>query len=301
MVFRVLIVALLLIAPAKAAAEGAKAAARRHAVAGIEAFHAGHPDRALRELRSAEKLFPAVTHRVYIARSLAELGRLVEAATAYDALLAESRPARLSPAVKEAYATAAVEREALEARLPRVKIVLQGDGDFDVRVDGRLVPRDAFDDPIAVDPGEHRAVIARPGGPPREVTFEAEEGQTVALTLVPPDDATADGLDPLVPAFIAYGVGGAALVTGVVTGALSLARVADIDEQCEGKSCPSFLEDDAAVASDLGNASTIAFAVAGAALTTAVVLTIVRPGEASEDVAVAPALGPGFIGLRGHF
>jgi len=290
-----------LLLPAQATAKGAKSEARRHAIAGIEAFHDGRADVALRQLQRAEALFPAVTHRVYIARSLTDLDRLVEAAAAYDALLAESRPPRPSPAAAEAYAAAAGEREALAARLPRVKIVVDGEGSFEVRIDGRLLSGEALQEPVAIDPGEHRAVIANPGGPPREVTFEAKEGQTVALTLVPSDARAGDDLRPLIPALIAYGVGGSALVTGVVTGALSLQRVADIDEQCSGKSCPSFLEDDAAVASDLGNASTVAFVIAGAALTTAVVLTLLQPGESAESVALAPTLGPGFIGLQGHF
>lgn len=279
--------------------DDARDRARELATSGIELYHQERPDLAYERLTEAETLFPAVTHRVYLARCLVAMGRLVEAKASYEAIAAEPRPSDLSGPASEAYATAASELSALEPRIPRVRVIVSGEGT--VRIDGRPLDRAALAAPIPVDPGAHRVAA---GDPPVERVFTIAEGELreIALSLpaITPDrEPTPSREGSLVPAAIAFGVGGAALVLGAVTGGISLAKVADIETRCVDRRCPPEDEEEAMLARRLGTTSTVAFAVGGAAVATGVVLAILKPG--GDRSALTPIVGPGFAGLRGRF
>ena len=109
----------------------------------------------------------------------------------------------------------------------------------------------------------------------------------------------------IVPAVIAFSVGGIGAVVGSVTGILSLNRVADLDAKCPSKQgCTDADGDLAADARELGSISTVSFIVAGAGVATGVVLLLVRPGRATAPTvppAVSLDFGPGTLRLKGSF
>jgi hypothetical protein len=286
----------LVAAAALAADDDPRETARELATSGIELYHQDRPEEAFARLERAEALFPAVTHRVYLARALVGMRRLVEAKARYEAIVAEPRPSE-PPALLEAYAAAAAELEALEERLPRVRFLIAGEASA-IHLDGRRLEPSELEGTIFVDPGEHRVLVE--GATEIEERFTVVEGETREIAIAPPAITPAEPPGgSLVPAFVAFGLGGAALVVGAVTGGISLAKVADIEERCVGRHCRPEDEDEALLASRLGTTSTITFAIGGAAVAAGIVLVILQPG--ADRAAITPLVGPGFAGLQGRF
>ncbi|XXX74547.1 tetratricopeptide repeat protein [Sorangium sp. So ce134] len=117
----------------------------------------------------------------------------------------------------------------------------------------------------------------------------------------------------LLPAGLAFGLGAVGIGVGAVTGLVSLSKVSDIKERCEGQRCPAELKGDADTATTLGHVSTVSFIVGAASAAAGVVLLVVRPGgDAAPDAAGAAAraqrgvawsagVGLGRIEIQGTF
>ncbi len=112
-----------------------------------------------------------------------------------------------------------------------------------------------------------------------------------------------------VPAWIAFGVGGAGLVVGTVTGVLALSTHGKLAEQCPNDICTPAPEDEHQVKSDIsryhtyGTISGVGFVVALAgAITGTVLLVTGTPSEPSPPkAALWPVIGPSKVGIAGRF
>lgn len=274
--------------------------ARQLATRGIELFHAGRAAEAYEQIERAERLYPALTHRVYLARALAEMGRWVDAKARYDAIQAEGRSPSSTAAEREAYAVAASEADALEAKIPTIRLSIRGDF-TDVTIDGEAIDPAQLGAPILVDPGPHRVEV-RAGEATAMETFSAVENERRELGIHAP--ATEMGEVTYLPAAMAYGVGGISLVVGAVTGGVSLSKVSSFSERCVDLSCPPEDEPEADAARALGTASTVSFVVGGVAVAAGVAFTIWAPGvegDEAQAIVLTPALGPGWVGIGGSF
>ena len=177
--------------PAVAAAQSAadKATARELAVAGIEEFRAGKYETALDKLQRAEALYDAHVHLLYIARCSVQLGRLVDGAEAYRALLRKPLPPDASPAVRAAKTDADKELSALEPRIPTIRIDVQPPNLEGLELTINDVPVSAA--AVGVDrpanPGQTVVRAAAPGYENAEATINLAEGakEHVSLTLEP--------------------------------------------------------------------------------------------------------------------
>jgi hypothetical protein len=164
-----------------------------------------------------------------------------------------------------------------------------------------------------IDPGQHQAKAWSPGYRVTEVNFSAAEGddRTIQLELVPesapgaasetppaafvtpppkpeappPTRPTRSGSrSPLKPlGAVAIGVGGLALVVGVVAGILAVGAHSDLDDACKNGKCLPKQQEDAdsfhgsATVADIG-------LISGAVLVaTGVVLFIVAPSSPRAD------------------
>ena len=97
---------------------------------------------------------------------------------------------------------------------------------------------------------------------------------------------------------IAFGAGGAALVLGAVTGALTVTRMDEVRKTCgEGLMCPDDYRDEVDGARTLGHVSTAGFIAAGVGAAVGVVLLVLPRKKA--PAAVGLSLGPGFAGVKG--
>jgi hypothetical protein len=181
--------------------------------------------------------------------------------------------------------------------------------------------------PVPIDPGEHVLEAAQPGKLPwkTKITVDAKPGVTTVQVPAladapvtgplaqPPGTSTvpppAGGSGWAIPGAAVMGVGGAALVVGVVTGVMSLSKMSDLKSKCPGFAtmpCPGSLQDEGNNAGLLGNVSTAAIVVGGAAVVAGGVLLLVKrpaatPASASAGATWGVALGVGRIGVEGRF
>jgi hypothetical protein len=298
---------------------------------GFDAFDEGQWQLALDRFERAQALVQSPVHRLFIARCLANLGRLLESRETYVAITRERLAADAPPAVSEALQAASSELVALDARIPFVVVALEGDlggGEPEVSMDGRPLPPALLEVHYPIDPGSH-TWQARVG--PRQSTLESRvvrEGTRETITLVFAPVRRDDPRLPLAPvqhvpaarASVAPPSGGlpwgviAGLGVGAVgagVGALFALQKGSLDEQiertCRAEGCPGTRanlerEDDANRA---GLFATVAFIGAGAGVATAITLLLLDLDDANPERApvagITPWLGPGAAGARGRF
>jgi len=140
----------------------------------------------------------------------------------------------------------------IEARLPllTVRFGAGAPPSAEVRVDGALLAPDDLGTPLPMDPGEHLVTLDIPGQPRQELPVDLAErdrkevllgaGIAGSLTSAPGSPARAadrGGLPRQTLGLLIGGVGVAALTTAGVTGAIVVARDAEIDRLCASKSC----------------------------------------------------------------
>ena len=116
----------------------------------------------------------------------------------------------------------------------------------------------------------------------------------------------------MLPAAIAYSLGGAALVAGGVTGFLAFQKTDEVKDLCGGAQCPEKYAGEVDAALSLGTASTVLFAMGGLGAATGLILTFTvgvdgGEGESKENeekaaqVRVRPFVGPATAGVIGTF
>ncbi|MRG97103.1 hypothetical protein [Polyangium spumosum] len=154
--------------------------ARGYVVSGDEAFEKGDMARALDRYERAERLIPAPTVRLRIARTLVEQGKLVEARVKYKEAsatdIAEDAPDVFFKAVVEAQK----ELAALEPKIPSVQIEAPV-GASGATIDGAPVAESALRAPIPLNPGAHTIELPCCG----KQTASLREGERLRLTFAP--------------------------------------------------------------------------------------------------------------------
>jgi hypothetical protein len=167
-----------------------RAAARSTAEAGADAFDAGQYERALELFGRAEQLVHAPTHLLFMARSLAKLGRLVEAHEVYLKIVKEQLPPNAPSAFKTAHKEADAEIGGIEARIAYVTVTVRGgDGtQATLRIDHTDVPAAEQGIPIPMDPGTHvfSASSGERQSPEKSVNLAEGAKQSLELTLPVP-------------------------------------------------------------------------------------------------------------------
>ena len=169
----------------------------------------------------------------------------------------------------------------------------------DVRLSIDGVPRGQRLDgkPIELDPGEHRLRLESADGKPVDQTIVIAEGERARLVRVelpigeaPRSAVSRDEGPGLLLAGVGFGVAGAALIAGIVTGVLALGD----GQTCEDgnpECTQEYIDDHQPIA----HASTACFVVAGAGAVVGVVgLTLYLTGSPSESGRIG-------FGLRGAF
>lgn len=270
---------------------------------------------ALERVEQAEAAFHAPTHLVMMGEALEGLGRLADAMAVYEKLAAEPLPQAAPQAFRRAQQEATAKLGDLIARVPSVRVVVQGAPAAGARatLDGKSLDL-ASGLAVRVDPGPHAVRVEAAGFAPvtRKVTLPERGGVVeVAIALEPPPPAApppapTPAAEPAAPSFwrtrtpawIALGVGGAGLAVGAVTGGLSLGKVSSLKERCPGGACAPSDQGDLDAAGALGTTSTVAFVVGGVAVAAGVVLLVVNRPPKQEPAAAGLHLGPTGLGAR---
>ncbi|MGC4089815.1 MAG: hypothetical protein QM756_18405 [Polyangiaceae bacterium] len=235
--------------------------ARELALQGADAFEKQDFQTALDRFQRAATLFRAPSITVMLARSLARMGRFLEALDRYEETQRLPLPPDAPEAFQHAVDDARSEARALRARIPRLE-VRAGESksrpsQLVVTLDGRMVPAALLDVERPIDPGAHVLTATAPGMAPFQQEFSLTEGERRAISLPLPAALTQDG--PAAPSkpsepssspnnarlwgFGLGGVGVVGLATGAITGAIALNHKSDLDQVCH-PGCPASSADD---------------------------------------------------------
>ncbi|HYO98367.1 MAG TPA: hypothetical protein VER33_27870 [Polyangiaceae bacterium] len=270
-------------------------AARALADEAANAYATGDYARAVELLRRAYVSVPAPTIALLEGRSLARLGRLLEAQEAYNRAIATPVDAATPPAFTRAIAEASKELSALLPRIPQLRVVLTGSqaAALSITLDERALPAASLGEWFALDPGKHRVVTEQPGQQPRAEELVLREGERRELLLAPAIQARSR-VPVLGIAVMSFG--GAAVLTGVATGLVAVSAHGDAEKRCPGNNCVpgSAGADDLDRFHAFETVSTVSYVVgaAGLGLGTYLVLTSRPSADApSSGLAISPTLG----------
>jgi hypothetical protein len=151
---------------------------------------------------------------------------------------------------------------------------------------------------VAVPPPPKPVPVAPPPPPP--------VAPVVVTSPAPPPPEPQARRHPRASAgIVALGVGGAGLVLGGVTGALFLARRSDLQAGgCQNGLCPASEQGTLNDYRLYGTLSTVGFGVGAVGVVSGAVLLLTAPKgkvTVTGSATIAPAIGPGYLGVRGGF
>lgn len=193
---------------------------------------------------------------LWSARSLRELGRLVEAAERYREITragaGPDAPAAHLAAIRDAEA----ELEELKPKIPNLIIKLRDANieDVSITLDGVEVDSALIGVKQTVDPGKHEIVGTREGEVVEQsITLRERQTEELVLGFRPgyqkkastqdPESGSQTGMRPVQAAgIVLMGVGGASLIGGVITTIVALGQQSDLRDNCneEGECPPEF-------------------------------------------------------------
>jgi len=178
-----------------------RAAARDLFKEGDELQRAGKFAEALDKFERAQQIFSAPTNMLRIAECEAALGRLVESAESYRAVVRTPLPAGSPPVFQAAVDQAKGELAQVEPRVPKVVVQVQPSGlsNEQMQIDGQNVPAALIGEPIPLDPGKHKVIVFAPGfaSTEQQVTLREHESKSVQIALEPiPGITYAPGTPP---------------------------------------------------------------------------------------------------------
>jgi len=308
------------------------AAARTLGIQGVQLADAGKCPEAIEKLTRAEALHHAPTILGRIGECQVNVGEVVAGTENLNTVVREVLPANAPKVFRDAQERA---QKVLTAAMPKIAHlvirVTPGNVKASVAVAGKPVPAALLGAERPTDPGTHQVTATAEGYKPASSSVTLAEGGHQEVTLLLEKDpnavsalpaSTAGGAtaatpidnasppEPAVkkskaPAFVAFGIGGAGLIVGGITGALAFGKASD----CPNKVCES--QSDLDSAKTLATVSTIGFGVgiAGVAVGTILLLTgnssTEKPAQAKKlpapKLAVQPWFGVSSVGVTGSF
>jgi hypothetical protein len=289
---------------------------------------------ALKSFQAADSIMHVPTTGYELAKTQEAAGLLVEARdTALRVARMPVQPDEAAP-FAEARTNAQQLGDDLAERIPTLKITVTGAADGEdplVSVDGgRPASLSVLGLGVRVDPGHHTVSAKTPhGAAKQEVDVAEKESKDVPLALVasaggapddgsqtpanpppgngdtPPDTTTSEKSHALT--YVGFGVAGAGVLVGTITGILTLSKKSSAKSGCTNDLCPPSTYDDIDSAHSFATVSTISFIVAGVGATVGVLSMLLgndstpaatpTPAEAR----VTPWIGLGSAGVRGTF
>lgn len=292
-----------------------RATARQLALEGVAAHGRADWPAVIDRFERAEQLFHAPVHLRYLAIAYERSAQpnMVRAAETWQRLSQEQLAADAPQVFRDAVAEARRELERLDGRLGHLAVelspTLQG---ATVTLDGQPVPADALSSVRYVDAGPHTVRAQLAGRPDVERQINVPPGGTERVRLDPPAPAVEAPVvvaprtttvlrpNPLrTVGFVTAGVGGAALVGGLITGLMASSEYDQLALDCPMMRCTTQAQLDRRSSVDTLSATSTALFISGGVLAAAgVVLILVgKPREETVQVSV----GPRHVGLSFAF
>jgi len=295
------------------------AAARTLAVDGVKLALAERCDEALDKLDRAEKL----KHSPIVLRHLGEcqikLGQWVEGSESLRKLLREPQPEDASPALEQAYESAAATLREVKPRIPTMKIVVNApeDAALAVHVDGKSVAGSVVGVALPADPGDHLVEVSAPGFLKAAATLKLAPSASQTVTLDLKRDPSAPRAAESTPSsqraasssakpeatsraaqsqaaetssssngkllgYLSYGVAAAGLGVGIVFGQSAMKDERELRDACPNHVCSPEEKDSLEFAKTKGTIATIGFATAGAGLALGTVFLLTAPSSSAS-------------------
>jgi hypothetical protein len=208
--------------------------------------------------------------------------------------------------------------KALEARVPKLTIALSGaTAETEIERDGVVLGAASLNVPMPVNPGPHKLVVRAKGreDTTESITLAEGESKRVELKLGAAKKETAAPLaqpsspssgaetsggktSPLV--YVGFGLAGAGVIAGTITGLMTLGAASDAKNRCPGGACENNTQvEDANSGKTMGTISTIAFIAGGVGAAIGVYGLVW--GKPSQSTSLAVSIGPTGGLLRGSF
>ena len=307
--------------PAKATAVEREQAQQRF-LKGKALYEKNDMQGALDEFRASLDIVASPNTRLYVARSLRELGRLVEAyaefgRTAADAKEHEREDGRYGKAAQ----AATDERAAIAPQIGFLLLTIRNPSDAtNVTIAGTPLVRAGWADPVPVKPGDVDVEVDSPGVAPIHKHLSVSAGSRVPIdvdahavgspTPVAPTPVPLETPAPhrrgqawMLPAAIAgAGVGVVGLVIFTVAGVASNGTYSDLQKQCGAGPCPASFADEVSrgkTEQAIANTGLVVGLVGLAAGATFFTLWLFPPKPLAASASIV--VGPGSLGVAGTF
>jgi hypothetical protein len=284
--------------PATAQDASTKAMAEALFDQGLDLFDKGKIEDACGRFEESQRLDPKLHTLVNEATCHARLGRTASAWQEFTEAAARADKEGQSDLAKDARSHASE----LGAKLSMLRLSKSGDTPgLTVTIDGKP---GAFGAPLPLDPGTHKLEAKAAGYVTWNKDVEVPQGpadvpqEVPALTkdqsAPPPNPGDGDKPPPhkhekkpwsMPPVAIAsFAIGGVTLVTGIATGAASIAMTNTLSDKCK-PSCPEPERSNLSTANALANVSNVTFAVTGVAAIVGIVVvaTSLSSSSATDD------------------
>jgi hypothetical protein len=289
---------------------GDRETARSLMTEGRELREKGHLQDALKRFKAADDIMRVPTTGLELARTQASMGLLLEARDT----IANIRKLPSSPSDPEPFKDARAKAEeldnSLETKIPALTIVVVGAAEGEtptIVVDGSQLAAAVTGLPRRVNAGRHTIVVKTPTTQ-GEQTVDVKEGEqkevqvTVRAGAKNPDTTPPEGENPppqgehpsepsgptshspTVLTWVGIGAGGAGLITGSVTGLLSMSKTSSLKTECPKNVCTSpQSRSDYNSAGSLATISDIGFVVAGVGAALAVTTLLIGHDASSSS------------------
>ncbi|WP_394850158.1 hypothetical protein LZC95_22210 [Pendulispora brunnea] len=269
-----------------------------------QALARGDVNTACERFAESERLDPAPGTLINLADCEERRGHIATAWQEFRDAVPMFRPGddRIAYAEKRA--------RSLEARVPHVVLTLA------TRVDGVTIHRDDVELGMAtlgvslpIDPGRHRFVVRAPGRDERSIEVEIAQGQSLTVTLEParataaptppaakplptsPPPAKQGGSSQATWGYVAAGLGGAALITGIVATLGIASAASSYKDHCRDGICDGDGMDAASRGKTWSLVAPIAFGVAAVGLGGGAYLLLTRPSPGTATSAGVSVVG----------
>jgi hypothetical protein len=278
---------------------------------GLELRGKGDDGGALTKFKGAYELVKSPITTLEFGRSLMRVGRLVEARAKLTEAADLPQKSTESPQAKEARAEAKKLAAEVATRIPTIKIATEGvpaDADAVLSIDGQQVSAAAAATAQSVDPGKHRVAAKLSNGVERHEDVDLREGEAKQVVLsFGAKTAVAEGPSsgPSTVTLVAFGVAGAGLLVGTVTGLIAKGKASDLSNSpaCRDSKCGPSEHDAVDSYNRTAAISTVSFVIGGIAAGVGVVTLLTgRSNEAEPRPArITPWVGWGTAGIGGAF
>jgi hypothetical protein len=316
---------------ARAQSDADRATARSLGQEGQQAFENKDYATAEDRFRRADKMVHAPTLILGLARALAAEGKYVEAQESYNRMIREGLPAGAPDVFKRALEDAKKEVDGVAAKVGGVTITVKAAGGTDIPdpqvvLDEHPINSASLGVRRAIDPGPHVLRATADGYKPGELKFSMSEGGSADEPLIlekdlnaapvaaapphaaapmaaaSPDVAPAPSNARKIAPWVAFGVGGAGLVVGGITGILAMGKHSTLSGECKPTCETTTAQSDLSSYHTIGAISTVGFIVAGAGAAVGAILLVTQPKTApTTGVRIVPAIGLGSLGATGSF